>query len=73
MVAMAVMTHACPWQVQVVNFTEREGHKDLIEVHVMVEASSQRGIIIGKGGAALKRLGTASRRDIESFLGGISV
>ena len=58
-----------PPQVQIVDFKEREGHKDLIEVHVLVETASQRGIIIGKGGTALKRLGTASRQDVEAFLG----
>lgn len=60
------MLHA---QVQVVDFKEREGHKDLVQVHVTVETPSQRAIIIGKGGTALKRLGTHSRQDVEAFLG----
>lgn len=55
--------------VQVVDFKEREGHKDLVQVHVTVETPSQRAIIIGKGGTALKRLGTHSRQDVEAFLG----
>ena len=63
----------CMVQVQVLNFTENEGRKDLIEVAVMVETASQRGIVIGAGGRALKRLGTASRKDIEAFLGMPSV
>lgn len=57
-------------QVQVTSFQENEGRKDLIEVTVMVETPSQRGIVIGAGGKALKRLGTTSRKDIEAFLGG---
>ncbi|KAK9814006.1 hypothetical protein WJX73_008810 [Symbiochloris irregularis] len=55
--------------VQVTSFQENEGRKDLIEVTVMVETASQRGIMIGAGGKALKRLGTTSRKDIEAFLG----
>ena len=35
----------------------------------MIERDSQKGILIGKGGSALKRLGSASRRSIEEFLG----
>jgi GTP-binding protein Era len=34
-----------------------------------VERSSQKGIIIGKGGARLKEVGTAARRQIEALLG----
>ena len=59
-------------QVQVVNFKERsQGEKVLIEVHVIVEAISQRIIVIGRGGATLKALGTAARVDIEEFLGAL--
>ena len=36
---------------------------------VYVERNSQKGIIIGKGGAKLKRVGIAARRDIETFFG----
>lgn len=57
-------------QVQVVDFKDRgPGAKVMIEVHVIVEAVSQRGIIIGAGGSALKALGSAARVDIEEFLG----
>jgi len=34
-----------------------------------VERDSQKGIIIGKGGAKLKEIGTAARADIERLLG----
>jgi GTP-binding protein Era len=34
-----------------------------------VERDSQKGIIIGKGGMALKRVGTDARKDMEAFLG----
>ena len=40
-------------------------------IHVMavicVERDSQKGIIIGKQGAALKRVGTQARKDMEAF------
>jgi len=35
----------------------------------MVERPGQRGIVLGAGGAALKKLGSEARRDIEAFLG----
>ena len=55
-----------------VDFKDRgPGAKVMIEVHVIVEASSQRGIIIGAGGSALKALGSAARVDIEEFLGAL--
>lgn len=42
-------------------------------IHIMaviyVERDSQKGIIIGKGGAMLKRVGIEARKDIEKFFG----
>jgi GTP-binding protein Era len=35
----------------------------------MVERDSQKGIIIGHKGAALKRVGMESRKDLEKFFG----
>jgi GTP-binding protein Era len=51
--------------------TPREGRDDLIDVHanLYVERSSQKGIIIGKGGSRLKEVGTAARIQIEKLLG----
>jgi GTP-binding protein Era len=40
-----------------------------IEATVFVERDGQKGIVIGKGGATLKAVGTAARREIEEFLG----
>jgi len=42
--------------------------KDYIKAVIFVEKDSQKGIIIGKNGEKLKKLGTISRRDIEVFL-----
>lgn len=36
---------------------------------IYVEHDSQKGIIIGKKGSALKRIGTEARNDLEQFLG----
>ncbi|GAA4359329.1 GTPase Era [Angustibacter luteus] len=54
--------------------TPREGrpeHDPMLEIRVIlfVERSSQKGIIIGKGGARLKEVGTNARRGIEALLG----
>ncbi|AGZ49674.1 GTPase Era [Mycobacterium kansasii] len=49
----------------------RDGRDDLIDVHavVYVERDSQKGIVIGKGGARLRQVGTAARGQIEKLLG----
>ncbi|HET7075750.1 MAG TPA: GTPase Era [Mycobacterium sp.] len=49
----------------------REGRDDLIDVHALlyVERDSQKGIVIGKGGARLREVGTAARAQIEKLLG----
>jgi len=40
-----------------------------IRATIYVERDSQKGILLGRGGAALKALGAASREKIESFIG----
>jgi GTP-binding protein Era len=56
--------------VRVEELTEREHPPCLyIRATVFVEQESQKGILIGKGGAMLKQIGTAARRDLESFFG----
>ncbi|MDT5098298.1 MAG: GTPase [Mycobacterium sp.] len=49
----------------------RDGRDDLIDVHanLFVERDSQKGIVIGKGGARLREVGTAARTQIEKLLG----
>jgi GTP-binding protein Era len=49
-------------------FREEEGLVR-IEASILVERPTQKGILIGKGGAMLKSVGTAARRQIEEFLG----
>ncbi|KAM7250695.1 hypothetical protein ACFE04_022578 [Oxalis oulophora] len=55
-------------QVNVVSYKTRPTAKDFIQVEVLVEKNSQKIIIIGKQGKALKQLATAARLDIEDFL-----
>jgi GTPase len=49
----------------------RADRDDLIDVHaiIYVERDSQKGIVIGKGGARLKEVGTSARIQIEKLLG----
>lgn len=42
---------------------------DKIRAIIYVSRESQKAILIGKGGSALKRLGIESRKDIEEFVG----
>lgn len=58
--------YAC--QVNVVNYIVRPTSKDFIEIEIVVEKESQKIILIGKEGKALKLLATAARLDIEDFL-----
>jgi len=45
--------------------------RDLLDVHavIYVERPSQKGIVIGRGGERLRRVGTDARRQIEKLLG----
>lgn len=49
---------------------QRSETRNLVEIHarIHVERDSQKGIIIGKGGAKLKEIGQAARRDIQRLV-----
>lgn len=47
----------------------RRKNMERIYASVYVERESQKGIIIGKGGAAIKEVGTQARKDLEILLG----
>ena len=53
-------------EVEVESFHEEE---DIIRISAVIycERESQKGIIIGKAGSALKRVGSLARKDIEEF------
>lgn len=55
-------------EVVIADFKEREGRKDFIQAEIIVERDSQKGILIGKQGAALKKVGETARISIEEFL-----
>lgn len=58
--------------VEIVSFREDSQNPSglvAIEANIHVERSSQKGILIGKGGQMLKRIGTAARKDLEALIG----
>lgn len=55
--------------VEVTRFTERDNGIIDLEVTIYCEKDSHKGIIIGKKGAMLKRIGELARVDIEEFMG----
>lgn len=59
-----------PYSVEVVveQFKE-DAKKIIIHAVIYVERDSQKGIIIGKQGKALKKVATEARRDLERFFG----
>ncbi len=63
---MEEVPYSC--EVLIVDFKEREDKKDFIQAEIVVEKESQKGIIIGKQGTAIKNLGQISRKSIEEFL-----
>ena len=55
--------------VEVTRFTERENEIIDLDVTIYCEKASHKGIIIGKKGAMLKKIGELARTDIEAFMG----
>ncbi len=55
--------------VEVEEYAEREDGLHAINATIYVERDSQKGIIIGKGGQMLKRIGSAARAEIEALVG----
>lgn len=55
--------------VEVTKFSERDNGIIDLEVTIYCEKDSHKGIIIGKKGAMLKKIGELARRDIETFMG----
>ena len=55
-------------EVQIEEFKERERGKDLIRAIIYTERDTQKAILIGKKGSALKKIGQGARNQIEKFL-----
>jgi GTPase len=68
--ALAATREEIPHSVAVqVESMERQGDVTRIEARILVERDSQKGILIGKGGSMLRRIGTAARKELEALLG----
>lgn len=52
----------------IVHDYKEERNIDKIYAFIIVERDSQKGIIIGKNGEGIKRIGVEARKDIEAFL-----
>ncbi|WP_294520787.1 GTPase Era [uncultured Pseudoflavonifractor sp.] len=55
--------------VEVTRFVERDDEVIEMDATIYCEKDSHKGIIIGKGGAMLKKISTLARQDIERFMG----
>ena len=53
----------------VIDRYEEEGALHRIAASIVVERDAHKGIVIGAGGARLKRIGTESRQELETLLG----
>ncbi len=51
--------------VEIEEYKEREKGKDFIKAIIYVERGSQKGILIGKNGDAIKRVGVLAREEME--------
>ncbi len=54
--------------VEIEEFSHRSNGVVYIAARVFVERDSQKGILLGKGGSMLKRIGSAARREIETMM-----
>jgi len=64
--------HEVPYDVavEIEEYEEREGTKpDLVRATVYVDKQSQKQLLIGKGGQALKEVGIQAREEIERMVG----
>jgi len=56
--------------VEITKFSERENDEIIdVDATIYCEKASHKGMIIGKNGAMLKRIGRLAREDIERFMG----
>ena len=55
--------------VTIESMTERKNGMFDIEANIVCEKDSHKGIIIGKGGSMLKKIGTSARIEIEHLMG----
>src|SRR5699024_6401368 len=51
------------------SINQKREHKHHIQANIITERAPQKGILIGKGGKMLKKIGQEARKDIEKLLG----
>jgi GTP-binding protein Era len=65
------MGEELPYRCEVmIDSFKQEGRLRRIEATILVERDSQKAIVIGAGGARLKRMASAARKDMEKLFGG---
>ena len=52
----------------IVELFEEKEERLVIAASIIVDRSSQKGIVIGKGGSMLKKIGSAARKELENLL-----
>jgi len=68
--ALAVLREEVPHAIAVeIDEVERKDHVTVIYAIIHVEKASQRMIVLGKHGKAIKQIGIEARRDVERLLG----
>ena len=65
------MGEELPYRCEVlIDSFKQEGRLRRIEATILVERDSQKAIVVGAGGARLKRMASAARKDMEKLFGG---
>ncbi|GAA0181941.1 GTPase Era [Clostridium sediminicola] len=54
--------------VEIISYKQKKNNSYVIDATILCEKDSHKGIIIGKGGSMLKKIGTYARQDIEKLL-----
>jgi GTP-binding protein Era len=55
--------------VEIEEVRDAEAKPLYVSARILVERESQKGIIVGKGGQMIKKIGKAAREEIEGFMG----
>jgi GTP-binding protein Era len=56
-------------EVEIDELEERPDGSLIVRARVWAETESQKGILVGKGGAMIKQIGTAARGEMTAMLG----
>lgn len=67
---METLEQEIPYQIAVVieEYKEKPNRHE-IQAQIIVNRESQKGMVIGRGGATLKKIGTEARQTLQQFLG----